>query len=188
MTDTPPPPNDPPAVPRGLHQISLRYAPLEDRVLLIMTTEDGDSIRLWLTRRFVRAFWGGLPKILSGSPSVGARVREEARDAVLAMRHHEALQGSDFDTPFQGKAQTPEEDRSAPLVIGVKASMKDSGHAEFSFQTTEGGGLAFTLGEKLLHAFCHLLIEVTMKAGWDLDLRVGDGNVVLPEGERGRVH
>ena len=31
-----------------LHQVNLKYVPEEDRLLLRMSTSDGDELRLWL--------------------------------------------------------------------------------------------------------------------------------------------
>lgn len=172
---------------RGLHQISMRYDAVEDRVLLIITTTDGQAVKLWMTRHFVRTLWKGLPKVLAAYPSLAGTVDREAQDAVLAMRHQEAVQGSDFDTPFKGELPPAEEARGVPLLVGVQGGVRPDGSAQFTFKTRDGGALTFSLSEQLLHAFCHLLIEVTAKANWDLEMRVGEGNVVVPEGGK-RVH
>lgn len=170
-----------------LHQISMRYSPIEDRVLLVFTAKEGADYRFWMTRRFVGLLWQGLLKILGSYPALKGFVDSRVREAVLSMRHAEAVQGADFKTPFRGTGTPPGDDPQAPLLTGVTGTPKPDGTTRFQFQTKDGGPFQCALNEQLLHAFCHLLIDVTTKAGWDLDLRVGDGNVVLPEGPK-QVH
>ncbi|MEO5337258.1 MAG: hypothetical protein H7841_10245 [Magnetospirillum sp. WYHS-4] len=173
--------------PKALHQISMRYSPVEDRVLLIFTAGDGSTFRFWMTRRFVDLLWQGLIKVLASYPALKGLVDSRVREAVLSMRHAEAVQGSDFKTPLRGAGTPPADDPAAPLFTGVTGTPKPDGTTRFLFQTKEGEPFQCSLNEQLLHAFCHLLIDVTAKAGWDLELRVGDGNLVLP-GPGAKIH
>ena len=40
-----------------LAQIQIRFAPVEDRLLMRLSTDDGAEFRFWLTRRYVRIMW-----------------------------------------------------------------------------------------------------------------------------------
>lgn len=171
----------------------MRYSPVQDRVLLIISTTDGRESRFWMTRRFVTVLWKGLPQVLASYPALAGAVDAEAKEAILAMRHQEAVQDSNFDTPFKGEEPKPDEkkDRDSgldiPLLTGVKGGVQADGRAAFQFETEGGKPFRFDLQEKLLHAFCHLLIDVTTKAGWDLNMRVGEATVVIPT-EGAQVH
>ena len=57
-----------------------------------------------------------------------------------------------------------------------------------NLQVQGGGKVKLALNQKLLHGLCKLLIETTAKAGWDLDLAVGDAaGFVVPE-DKSQVH
>ena len=45
-------------------------------------------------------------------------------------------------------------------------------------------GVFRSVNEKTLHAVCHMLQRAADKAGWDLELRVGDAGSVLTGDER----
>ena len=47
-----------------LHQLTLTFDPVEDRILLRIGTADNTEYRLWLTRRFLKVLWEALMKIL----------------------------------------------------------------------------------------------------------------------------
>ncbi len=49
-------------MPSALHQITMSYAPEEDRLLLRISTADKTEYQLWLTRRFVGVLWTALMK------------------------------------------------------------------------------------------------------------------------------
>lgn len=169
--------------PKTLHQISMRYSPVEDRILLIFTASEGSDYRFWMTRRFVGLLWQGLLKVLASYPSLRGVVDSRAREAMLSMRHQEALQGSDFKTPYKGTGTSPAQDPQAPLLTAVTGTPRPDGTTRFLFTTREGEPFQCALNEQLLHAFSHLLIDVTAKADWELGLRVAEVNLVVPAGE-----
>ena len=47
-----------------LHQLTLTFDPIEDRILLRIGTAENTEYRLWLTRRFVKVLWKALMKNL----------------------------------------------------------------------------------------------------------------------------
>ena len=189
-----------------LHQLTMSYLPKEDRILLRIGTAQNTEYRLWLTRRFVKSIWGGLKKILEGSLARGNDMQPKVRQAVIAMEHQESVQSSDFTkkhstknvniTPMpiqdldQEKTQSPEgykEKKDQPsggasdggiLVVGGR--IKKVGHdlTLINFKLDNNTGVEFTLNKKLLHALCHMIIQSTTKAGWHLDLVIGDSQVL----------
>ena len=55
-------------------------------------------------------------------------------------------------------------------------------------KTNNNAEIKVSLNKELLHALCKLLIEVTMKAGWDLGLSVGDAAAVVLPQDKTRMH
>ena len=47
-----------------LHQLTLTFDPIEDRMLLRIGTAKNTEYHLWLTRRFIKVLWEALMKIL----------------------------------------------------------------------------------------------------------------------------
>lgn len=175
----------------ALHQITLGFNPHEDRLLLRITTTGGRDCRMWLTRRFVKVLWGALQQALDTHPDIKAQLAPEARKAVLAWEHHEAVQRSDISEgreearPAAAAEGVAGEGVPTPeLVVGGAVTPGRGRMTRMRFQTLAGKDVTFTLTKQLLHALCHLLITTTLKAGWDLGLMVGDGNVVVPPGQR----
>ena len=55
-------------------------------------------------------------------------------------------------------------------------------------KTQTGSKIKLALNKNLLHALCKLLIETTMKAGWDLGLTVGDATSLAAPADKTQVH
>ncbi|OHC75920.1 MAG: hypothetical protein A3G18_01810 [Rhodospirillales bacterium RIFCSPLOWO2_12_FULL_58_28] len=185
-----------------MQKISMVYSQIDDRVLLIVFTAQGKH-RFWMTRRFVRIIWKPLVVNLENFPDIRKHLDGQIRKAVLSMRHQDALEKSAFSTesfkeellktaappadapgPARQTPSPPREnspaaevahdDATINLIIGVSGGMHKDGRLGLVFNLQNGKSFHLFLDEKLFHAFCHLLVEVTSKAGWNLDLRVVD--------------
>jgi len=165
----------------ALHQITMSFSPEEDRILLRVSTTDGSEYQLWLTRRFVRVLWGALVQTLERDPELQKTVLPEVRDAIMGMRHQEALASSDFEKPHQAGKRNLTSNTGPLIVTGGTVTPLKNGTTRLTFTTTDGTGINFLLNENLLHATCHLIISTTQKADWDLDLTVGDPMVIAAD-------
>lgn len=170
-----------------LHQITMGFEPAEDRMLLRVSTTDKLEYQLYLTRRFVKVLWGALIKILERHPEIKADLMPEVKDAVLAMRHQEAVQGTDFSKSHVKTNRNLMSNTGPQLVTGAKVHSTKEGLTAIVFQTALGSDVNITLNEQLLHALCHMVISTAVKAEWSLNLSMGDGNVVVPE-KRAHLH
>ncbi len=171
----------------GLHQLSMSYVPEQDRILFRLSTTDKKEYRMWLTRRFVGVLWGALHQTFVRNTELAQFVDQDVKDAVLGMKHQEAVQNTDFETP-PSEDNTDATSNTGPLLVTggkVHPGEKATG---LSFSTADGKDVRFNLNEQLMHAFCHLLITTTTRAEWSLDLSIGDGNVVVPEKKDALVH
>ena len=45
-----------------LHQLKIDFNAEQDRLLMLVSTDDGAEVRMWLTRRFVKLLWPLLAK------------------------------------------------------------------------------------------------------------------------------
>ena len=177
----------------ALHQITMSHSTEEDRLLLRISTLDKAEFRFWLTRRFVNILWPALMKVLEKeNPAARKNLMPEAKKAVVAMEHQDAVAAADFSRSHDegNKDLTPGtgDNRGPLLVIGGSVSPDKSGATGLILKTNNNAEIKVSLNKALLHALCKLLIEVTMKAGWDLGLSVGnDAAVVLPQ-DKTRMH
>ena len=126
------------------------------------------------------------------NPAAKKNLMPAAKKAVMAMEHQEAVAAADFtrDHDEGNKNLTPGtgDNRGPLLVIGGSVSPGKSGTTGLILKTKNNAEIKVSLNKELLHALCKLLIEVTMKAGWDMGLSVGDaGAIVLPE-DKARIH
>jgi hypothetical protein len=165
----------------ALHQITLGFNPFEDRLLLRISSADKIEYQLWLTRRFIRVFWGGLLKTIERHPDLQAKLTPEIKDAVLAMEHREAVQAVDFSQNHAKGNVNLMSNTGPQLVVGGKIRPGAGELTIVQFQTNAGRDVTVTLNKQLLHALCHLILSSLAKTDWDLKFLIGDGNVVVPQ-------
>ncbi len=88
----------------SIKQINFSFDPLQDRVLMRISTHGGLEYRAWLTRRIVRAL---LPSVREALAEVDDAVTDPAtREAVSRFQHESAIDracfSADYD-PVRGK-------------------------------------------------------------------------------------
>jgi len=160
----------------------MSYLPEQDRILFRLATKDKKEYRLHLTRRFVHVLWGALRQKFEKDTELARIVDKDVQDAVLGMKHQEAVQSTDFDTPPVEDIADATSNTGPLLVVGGKIQPGDT-VTGVTFTTVDGSDIRFNLNEQLLHAFCHLLVTTSTKADWKLDLSIGDSNVIVPAGK-----
>lgn len=165
----------------------MSYVPEQDRILFRLATTDKKEYRLWLTRRFIFVLWGALKQTFAKDTELAKFVDQDVQNAVLGMKHQEAVQKTDFDTPASDDVVDATSNSGPLLVTGGKVHPGDT-MTGLTFKTADGSDIRFNLNEQLLHAFCHLIVTTTSRADWKLDLSVGDVNVIVPEGGEAVVH
>ena len=168
-----------------LHQIQVKFTPLEDRLLLRVQTEDRSEFRFWLTRRFVKTLWPVLVKMLAADRTVRSQSDPQARQAVLSFQHQAAVERSDFETKYrQAVAATPLGE--APVLLYDFALAERALHPVLCLRPGQGPGIELTLTGTMLHSLCHLLADAVAGAGWDMRLKIGTSEETLrpPSSER----
>ena len=166
----------------GLHQLTMSYDAEQDRILFRLSTTDKKEYRMWLTRRFISVLWGALRQTFQTNTELAKIVDDDVKNAVLGMKHQEAIQQTDFATPPKEDATDATSNTGPLLIIGGKVHPGEN-TTGVTFSSVDGSDIRFNLNEQLLHAFCHLLVTTSTRAGWSLDLSVGEGNIVVPKGD-----
>lgn len=133
-----------------------------------------------LTRRFIHVLWGALKQTFEKKTELAEIVDKNVQEAVLGMKHQEALQNTDFETPPTPNMTDATSNTGPLLVVGGKVHPGEK-VTGLTFTTADGSDVRFNLNEQLLHAFCHLIVSTSVKADWKLDLALGKGNVLVPD-------
>ncbi len=172
----------------ALHQITMSFSTEEDRMLLRVGTTDKTEYQFWLTRRFVRVLWSALVKTLENEPDLKARLQPKAKKAVVAMEHQEAVGGADFSQGHEKNYKDKTEKTGPLLIVGGSVKPGKKGASQLILQTKGGPDVNLMLNKKLSHALCKLLVETSKKAGWNLDLVVGDAASLVVPKDKTQVH
>ena len=184
---------------KALHQLTLTYSAEQDRLMLRISTKEHNEYQLWLTRRFVRAIWKGLVKIFESDPTLSQSLMPRVKQALMAMEHQKSIKDSDFSqehasdnvnlTPKIARSISSKqsEGKSSPhlgavtlLVTGAQVKPIKENLTSIKLKTEANTAIDFSLNKKLLHALCHMMVTSTLKAGWDLNLAIGDPQIVIP--------
>ena len=162
----------------ALYQMTAEFVPVQDRVLFRVNTREKREFRIWLTRRLVKKLWGVAVKSFEAEPEVSAQALPHVKSAVLSMKHQQAVASSDFSKKHDPASTPPPEMENPSLAIGIRIRRNDRG-VELSFLTAEGKAVNLNMAEDMLHALCHILQSAADRAGWDLQLAVGDAGALM---------
>ena len=155
-----------------LSQINLQFHAAEDRLLLLIKTDDLAEYRFWLTRRFVKMMWPALVQRISSNEVVQSQPDTSAKETVLSFQHEEALSRSDFDTAYSREVTATPLGPNPLLVAKLTVKNQDS-QTTLCLHPVDGQGIEIGLTDILLHSFCKLLSDTVAKAEWDISLGVG---------------
>ena len=159
----------------AIHQIQFAYDEQQDRVLMRVSTTEGDEFRFWLTRRFARRFWGLLVKMLEQDRPVRQQLDTDAKRTVLGLRHEGFAQQGNFSAPFEAREYRRPLGDEPLLLARAEGKLRDDGTYLLRLQPQTGQGIDMVLDTKLLHLFSKLLNQAVAKTDWDvnLDLHLG---------------
>lgn len=168
----------------AIHQIQFLYDQHEDRLLLRVSTTEGDEFRFWLTRRFAERLWGLLVSMLGWDEAVRQQFDGETRRNVLEIQHEGYAQQGDFSKKFEEVPRRLPLGGTPTLLAQVKGTKGGEGIQIVSLHPQQGQGIDLTLDTKLLHIIVRLLSQALTQAEWGIDLRLhkgGEPAVSAPE-------
>jgi len=153
----------------ALHQLKLDYDAGEDRLVLRISTHDKTEVRLWLTRRFTKALWLGLSKVVEANPSALHAPDPQSRESVIAFQHEQAVDEDQFGHSFEETAvEFPLGETPALVVALTIGSPEPSEPPRLVFETVETRMVSLGLDEQILHSLMHLLAMAMKQTDWDL--------------------
>lgn len=180
-----------------VRQLSVRYLPQQDRILIRINTTQDQELQFWLTRRLtlglmplfdrIAAAPGTAPASGGASapaadPIAGKAIADFVRDA--------SLRGTDFSTPYQ-TSPTSKPLFDGPLLI-TEINLTPLANRQLRLGCSErlDGASAqrrfdLTLTEPLTHALTHLLAGAVRQSQWiaqpGADAPGGPPSAALPQ-------
>jgi hypothetical protein len=171
-----------------LHQIKIDFNAEHDRLLMCISTNDGQEVLLWLTRRCVKLIWPMFLKMVESSARVQLQGNSpEARAALLGMEHEKAVQKADFSKPYEPSEKERPLGAAPLLVARIQTRRGEDGGNILTLLPLDGQGVHLTLDDRLLHSCCKLLQNAIAKADWDLKLEFPQPALAGTDPERPRT-
>ena len=152
-----------------INQVQVSYVPVEDRLLLRVSTDERQELRFWLTRRFTTLLRPALDHAAGTSGRAAMIPDVAARSAVVDFEREAALANADFSTPFESLPDSlPLGD--APVLL-AKASVRagPEGKAVLAMHPENGQGIDMAVDARLSHSLARLIDSCAHNAGWALD-------------------
>ena len=156
-----------------LHQLKIDFNAEHDRLQMLVSTDDGAEVRMWLTRRFVKLLWPLLVKLAEeASPRIRTQPNPEARKALLNIEHEQAVQKANFSQPYDESSRATPLGAEPLLLARIQTGHDPNGHPVLAMHPSEGQGVTLTLDPVLLHSVCRLLQAAVKKSDWDMELKL----------------
>lgn len=165
----------------SIQQLNLGYDGVEDRLLLRLGLSDNTEVKIWLTRRMVKAVWG----LLQSADLLPVTAPE-----MFATKASEAPAKSATETTAQAPmkrmdfSETYDDSRSdltgAPLLPReCRILALDNGQHVMELQTDGQMNLRIPMNQELIQALTNMLQITSKDAGWDLSF--AEGVTLIPE-------
>lgn len=160
----------------GIHQLSVAFDEMQDRLLWRINTHEGQEFRFWLTRRLMARL---MPVLLTHwvqaeSRQAGLSTQSESTQHMMAdFQRHAFLENADFKQPF-APAQAPDALPlgDAPMLVTEVQVTPQAGQQVLVALHHKLPGLAqmqsaqLVLGTELLQGFLHLSDAAMQQAKW----------------------
>jgi hypothetical protein len=171
-----------------LQQLKVDYNAEQDRLLMLIATNDAVELRMWLTRRYVKLLWPLLVKLAEdASPRIRTQANPEARKALLGIEHEQAVGRADFSKAYERKSRSMPLGEE-PLLLGrIQTGHDRKGRPVLALHPSTGQGITLTLDSVLLHSVCRLLQAAVKKSGWDMELKLPGPEAAAAEPRAGRT-
>ena len=151
-----------------LDQIQITFVAAEDRLLLRMSTQNDEEFRFWLTRRFVKALRPKLGQTLSQQPRIQVQSNTEAKRELLNFQHEQAVQASDFKTPYKNEQKSLPLGEQPVMLTRFQLRPQADGRVTLTVGPEQGNGIDLALNPHLVHSLIALLDNALKTAEWNL--------------------
>lgn len=173
----------------AIQQLNLGYDGLQDRLLLRLGLSDNTEVKVWLTRRMVKALWGLLQSadLLPVAPPdvFNAQTSEALEQAGKQAAAQKARQAMDFSQAYESKRANLTEAPILPRECRILAL--ENGRHVLALDSAESLNLRIPMTQELIQALTNMLQLTARDAGWDLTFS-GGVSVVHESANRPVLH
>lgn len=167
-----------------INQIQIRYAPIEDRIVLRLNTEDLSEFRFWITRRFAKLLSVSLLRLLHSSEDIQEHKEEEVQKAVMSFQHEEALSQADFAKSFQAQPKNLPLGNAPILLSKLTVKQTPDGNPMLCMYPEQGQGIDLALQQQLLHSISKLFADALQTSEWGVDFSLPEHTPAQQESEK----
>ncbi|NOY17410.1 MAG: hypothetical protein GXP23_10895 [Gammaproteobacteria bacterium] len=167
-----------------INQIQIRYAPIEDRIVLRLNTEDSSEFRFWITRRYAKILSASLIKLLNSTEDIQEHKEEEVQKAVMSFQHEEALTKADFAKTFQAQPKNLPLGNTPVLLSKLTVKQSADGNPMLCMYPEQGQGIDLALQQQLLHSVSKLFADALQASEWGVDFSFSQTNPAMQETEK----
>ena len=160
----------------NIHQLSVLFDERQDRLLMRVNTQEGQEVRLWLTRRIGLKLAAPLQLTVAKIESSNAAVSvadAQAQAMLVELKQEDFLQRADLKTPFSTKSSSLPLGPEPMLVTEITLTVQGKSGAQIVFkdagdERTEGRSCTLQMQAQLVHGLLHLLKKAIENAQWTM--------------------
>ncbi len=143
-----------------LHQLSLSYSAEEDRLLLLIATEQQDEYRIWLSRRFTGMLLEVIKQIID---DFGGLQDLGVSEAVQSM-----FKSGVFDEPQQENTGSLPFGEDGILAYGIKTEQLN--HTQYAIElfSKDQKKISFSFDKANIIMLQNLLMQSLLKTDWKI--------------------
>lgn len=166
----------------NIHQMSVRYVPEQDRMLLSVNTSEGQELDLWLTRRMCLGLLPQLNRISVDHLSVPedaksdgfvdpAKLDVHTRKMLADFRRQELLHTADFKTPYRAGTNLRPQGQAPLLATEITMTPGSSQQVKIEFKelpgTADAGrAVQLVLQAQLVFGLLQMLSQALVQTQW----------------------
>lgn len=164
-----------------LNQMTARYEPEQDRILLRINTHDQEELRVWFTRRVCLTLWPRVQQVVTDRVAqaaardparrAAATADEQTRQMLADFHREQSLASADLRTPFRTDARQFPLGNDPLLLTEIGLSNRPDGRLRVELVERLPGqaqprSFRMNLEDGNLQGLMHLLDQALKKSGW----------------------
>ncbi|MBA3958728.1 MAG: hypothetical protein H0X51_10105 [Parachlamydiaceae bacterium] len=150
----------------NLSQLQMNYNQQQDRLTLILHTQDFCEYRFWLTRRATKALWEILVQLLDKTPVQHSQEQQKIGEQIQREKEQRHAAAEKYGTHVS-RCPLGEE----PLLLTkFMAKPADNGVSFLHLEDAQGRCIEFGGDNTIIMALCQLISRSAKLADWDLHL------------------
>jgi len=158
----------------NIHQLSVLFDERQDRLLMRVNTQEGEEVRLWLTRRIALKLVEPLQLTVAKMESRDAAIAAadaQTQALLVDLKQEDFLQKADLKTPFSTQSTTLPLGPEPLLVTEITLKVQGQAGAHIVFmdagdERSNSRSCTLDMQAQLVHGLLHLLKNAIESAQW----------------------